>query len=94
MRRAAKRDASEPAIFEALRKLGQYVWPLNWTMDALCMDVSTKRFWVADCKTGNAGLTSNQELFITVTAGAPVFILRTPEDAARAVNEVRNGHGS
>jgi hypothetical protein len=88
VRRAAKRDTSEPAIIQALEAVGAEVWPLDYPVDLL---VKFRGHWhLLECKTGRGkALTvakdkrqQAQQNFLAST-GTP--IVRTPLEALKAI---------
>lgn len=87
-RRAAKRDQNEPAIVEALEQLGALVERTSKPLD-LIVNVNGV-IALADVKKPRTGkLTDDQRTFIDKWQGAPIYLLRTPDDAVRMVNELR-----
>lgn len=87
-RRAAKRDAIEPEIIQALRSAGCRVWQLARPFDLLCG--RSGRFTVLEVKSGRRGrLTSAQETDLDRAEGLPVYVVRSVEDALQAVGAVR-----
>jgi hypothetical protein len=84
LRRAAKIDATQTAIVERLRACGVHVECIGKPVDLLC---SHKRVWfVLEVKNedGKNQLTADQVRFIARSQG-DVHIVRTPEEALRAV---------
>lgn len=84
MRRAAKIDATQTAIVEALRGCGVHVECIGKPVDLL---VSWRNVWsVIEVKNaeGKNQLTADQVRFIERSQG-PVHIVRTPDEALRAV---------
>lgn len=84
MRRAAKVDGTQGAIVEALRRIGVHVEIVGKPVDLLC---SHKGLWfVVEVKNaqGKNQLTKDQVEFIARSQG-PVHIVRTPDEAVRAV---------
>lgn len=87
-RRAAKRDANEPEIVEALEGMGAIVELTNKPLDML-VNVNGV-IALADVKDPKRGrITDDQQAFIEKWDGAPIYILRTVEDAERMVHELR-----
>jgi hypothetical protein len=87
MRRAAKRDASEVAIVDALRQAGYWVYRMIQPCDLLVY--RSGRWWVLEVKLPGARPRKDQEAqqeFLRLT-GTP--IVRTPEEALRAVGAIR-----
>lgn len=88
-RYAAKRDENEPDIIKALRAHGCVVWQLSGKgiPDLLVLQKGKK--WLADVKMPGKPTTKPQEDAweeAATKARCSVFILRTPEDAARMLN--------
>lgn len=88
-RRAAKRDAAEPAIVSALEALGCIVWRVSGKglPDLIVLRAGKK--WLADVKGPKEKPTPAQVELWTVAlvfARCAVFILRTPEDAQKMLN--------
>ena len=82
-RYAAKADANQPAIVEALRSIGCEVWCIRWPVDLL---VRTKRGWLPmEVKTPNGSLTDDQARFIGSAGNCPTAVVRDAESAIRAV---------
>ena len=84
MRRAAKVDANQQAIVDALRACAIHVEVLGKPVDLLA---SHRGIWhVLECKNeeGKNMLTADQVKFIARSQG-PVHIVRTPDEAVRAV---------
>jgi len=78
-RRAARRDASEPAIVDALRRLGFAVEPLSIADGPDLLIAKVGRIGLAECKTGGAKLRQGQRDWIAAWP-APVYLLRTVDD--------------
>ena len=98
-RRAAKRDANEPAIVSTLEALGCVVWRVSGKglpdLAVFCPNARTpdgfgqrKHVFVADVKGPKEKATPAQEekWGAISSLGFSVFILRTPEDAAAMLN--------
>lgn len=84
MRRAARTDHTQDAIVEALRRCGVHVECIGKPVDLLC---SHRGAWsVLEVKNaeGKNLLTKDQVEFIARSQG-PVHVVRTPEEALRAV---------
>lgn len=87
MRYAAKRDLVENEIVDALEQAGVHVWRLHTPCDLLCHRLG--RTYTLEVKTPGARKDKRQEAqaeFLRVT-GTP--IVRTPEEALRAVGAIR-----
>lgn len=87
-RRAAKRDQNEPAIVQALESMGALVERTSKPLDLI---VSVQGvIALADVKAPRTGrLTDDQREFIDKWADAPIYLLRTVDDAERMVHELR-----
>jgi hypothetical protein len=88
-RYAAKRDENEPDIIKALRAHGCVVWQLSGKgiPDLLVLHKGKK--WLADVKMPGKPTTKPQEELweeAATKARCSVFILRTPEDAVKMLN--------
>lgn len=87
MRRAAKRDANEPEIVEALELAGWTVVKISDSglPDLLCLRRGVTR--LVEVKAPDGHLTSAQEKTFKRIQGAmvPVHVVRTPEEALYAV---------
>lgn len=84
MRRAAKVDKSQAAIVKALRTAGCQVESLA-AIGRGVPDLIVHRamkLWLLECKTGSGDLTPAQRAWHALW---PVHIVRTPEEALRAV---------
>lgn len=88
MRHAAKRDASEPAIVEALENLGCHVIKFN-DKDVCDLGVLYRgTITLMEVKTGNAKLRPGQQEFLEWAAkqGVKVHVVTTPREALDAIN--------
>ena len=91
MRRAAKRDISEPAIVAALKVAGAFVWRLNQPVDLL---VFYRGWHLLEVKSDAAvshhrkprKAQEDQTVFCK-TFGVP--IVRSADDALRAIGAIR-----
>jgi len=83
MRRAARRDESEPGIVDAFREGGASVTPLSakGIPDLLVGFCGVTH--LVEAKTGNAGLTEAQMEFRASWSGEPPVDVRTPAQARR-----------
>lgn len=83
MRRAAKRDVSEPEIVAALVDMGFSVYRLDRPADLLVG--FRRRTFLVECKYGTKGygaaLNKNQSIFQDTWRGSAIVILRTAQDA-------------
>lgn len=84
MRRAAKRDLTEPAILEAWRAVGADYILLD-PFDALVL--FRGRLFMVDCKTGRGKPTTRQADL--VKRGWPLQFANTPDQALTAIGAVR-----
>lgn len=76
-----RRDTAEPAIIERLQMLGASVVQLSGT-DVPDLAVGFRGITaLAEVKTGKAKRQKGQETLAKLWRGAPVALLRTPEDA-------------
>jgi hypothetical protein len=84
VRRAAKRDITEPAIKDALEGDGWEVTPVSDESipDLLC---SKRGVWmIVECKSRGGTLTEKQKAFIQHHRSGPVFVCETAIDAVRS----------
>lgn len=88
-RYAAKVDANQPAIVEALRAEGFVVWVIGWPVDLL---VGTGNAWLPmEVKAGKENshkLTPDQRKFIAV-GGGPISVVWDVPGALTAARSVR-----
>ena len=84
---AAKRDAAEKDILEALATINALVVQMDW-LDLLCG--WGHRWTVLEVKTGNAKLKPHQEARIAQCQrlGLPCFVVRTPLEALQAIGAI------
>lgn len=84
MRRAAKVDATQAAIVDALRRCGVAVECIGMPLDLLCCHRG--RTLLLECKNadGKDQITKGQAEFLSKWPGE-VYIVRTPDEAIRAV---------
>lgn len=86
MRHAARTDANQTQISEALRAAGYPCWYIRWPVDLL---VRTKRGWLPiEVKTRAGRLTDDQESFLRDAGDCPVAVVRDIESALRAVRDM------
>jgi len=94
MRRAAKRDASEPEIVSTLVQCGFSVYRLNQPVDLLVGHRGKN--YLVECKSGTKGygkaLNSNQRVFDDAWRGAKVVTLHSAQDAQDWAIEVSKGN--
>ncbi len=86
MRRAAKIDLNQPAIVEALRRVGVSVVSLA-SIGQGCPDLLAAKgdkAWLIEVKGAKGTLTDDQQRFILDWAGT-VHIVRTVDDALKLV---------
>lgn len=87
-RKAAKRDANEPEIVQALEGMGALVERTDKPLDLIVNVLGV--IALADVKDPKRGrLTPAQVEFLDQWAGAPIYVLKTTDDAVRMVNELR-----
>jgi hypothetical protein len=85
MRRAAKRDATEPEIVTALEGIGASVRPIS-SEDAPDLIVGYRReTHLVECKTGKAQLRPGQKAWQDGWNGSPVHLVNSPEAALAAI---------
>ena len=92
MRRAARRDANEPALVSFARQVGALMWPLDEPVDWLC---GWRGRWIpTELKNvdGRNQLTEQQVLFIGAARERelPVWIWRTEDDVMRCLGARRS----
>lgn len=96
MRRAAKRDISEPEIVSALVQCGFSVYRLNQPVDLLVGHRG--RNYLVECKTGNKGygksLNENQREFDDAWRGAKVVKLASAQEAIDWAVAVSSGEAA
>ena len=78
MRRAAKRDASEPSVVEALEAAGAYVIRMHEPVDLLVF--YAQHWWMAEVKTPGARPRKDRIKQTEFCSRFNVPYLRTPED--------------
>lgn len=85
MRRAAKRDVSEPEIVTALEQCGFSVERISQSHFPDLMVGFRRRMWLIECKSSDKGygkdLNVNQKKFADRWRGTPIVILRSAQDA-------------
>lgn len=81
-RYAKKRDGNEAPIVQALRKAGATVWLLDRPVDLLVGYGG--RLTALEVKTDRGRLTDEQAAICQFN-DLPVYVVRTPEDALRAI---------
>jgi len=91
MRRAAKRDASEKLIVEALRKGGASVYLMDKPCDILCGFAGKTALIEAKTPKTSYGkkLNANQADFNATWRGSPIIIIRTSDEALEWLNSQR-----
>ena len=89
MRRAAKRDISEPEIVSTLERCGFSVFRMDQPVDLL---VGFRgQTYLVECKTGKGKLTVGQAQFIEQWRGHPVQVLRDAQEAMDWAVEIAKG---
>lgn len=83
LRRAAKVDANQAEVVEALRRCGVAVEIIGFPVDLLCCDQRGKLSLV-EIKTDEGRLTKQQVEFIARWPGQ-VHVVRGPQEAVKAV---------
>jgi Holliday junction resolvase len=84
-RRAARRDANEAEIVEALRAAGAKVWPISGPGIPDLLVAYQGRFLLLEVKTRAGKPTRAQIQFASEVEDCPVFIVRTPAEALKAM---------
>lgn len=84
-RRAAKRDANEPEIIQALQAAGAKVWPVSGEGIPDLLVAYQGRFLLMEVKTKTGKLTRAQIAFCGQVENYPVHVVRTPEQAVAAL---------
>src|SRR6188768_1866924 len=84
MRRAAKVDANQSAIVDALRRIGVQVEPIGKPVDLLVCHRGVTSLMEVKNPDGKDTLTKDQVEFMARWPGA-VFVVRSVDDAMRAV---------
>ena len=79
MRRAAKRDANEPHVIEALERAGGQVWPISSAGGPDLLVLTPQGTWLPLEVKNPAG--RNRATARQTAARAPWPIIRTPEEA-------------
>ena len=89
MRRAAKVDANQTEIVDALRRVGASVQPLHMVGQG-CPDLLVGYFdrnFLLECKVGKGKLTDDQKTWHGDWRGQ-AFIVRSPEEALAVIGAV------
>lgn len=84
MRRAAKRDTSEPQIVQALEQGGWSVWRINGIPgfpDLIGSRAGEMR--LVECKTDKGTLTEAQQAFHRLWTGPPILLFRSVEEVVQ-----------
>ena len=85
MRRAAKRDANEPAIREALEAAGYTVFPVSDDgIPDLLVTRPGKGYLLLEVKVPGKPLTKAQERFFHLSEGTARYMVTTAQDALQA----------
>lgn len=89
MRRAARVDANQPAVVEALRKAGAEVTHMHQLGGGVPdLLVSFRQRWfLMEVKSGEGVLSEDQRTWIGKQR-APVYVVKGPEQAVRFLNDV------
>ena len=90
MRRAAKVDANQGAIVEALRAIGAYVWPIGLPLDLLCGFRGRTVLLEVKTLTGKRAPkpkkhTDLQRDFLAAWNGGPAITVSSTEEAIAAI---------
>jgi hypothetical protein len=91
MRKVANVDGNQPAIVEALRKVGALVQHLH-QVGGGCPDLLVgfrRRIFVLEVKNGAGELTDEQVEWHRLWNTLPVAIVRTPLEALQAIGAIR-----
>jgi hypothetical protein len=89
IRPRTRRDANEGVIAAALRSAGARTWELDQPFDLLTLYGGVFRLLEVK-RPGEKPSERQQELLGTLQAlGAPVYVVRTPEDALQAIGAIR-----
>ena len=88
MRRAAKRDANEPSIRDALHDAGYWTAQVSHpgVPDLIVGRKHKRTILLFEVKDGNGQLTSDQLQFWQMSEGAYRFVIRSPEEAVRVAD--------
>ncbi|HEU4431092.1 MAG TPA: hypothetical protein VFT98_20205 [Myxococcota bacterium] len=89
MRRAARRDNAEPAIVAALVRLGCHVLPISSPGAPDLLVGWRSRTYLLEVKTGRGKRTPLQEQLAGLWNGGPLVLVRTVDEALRAVGAMR-----
>ncbi len=84
MRHAARTDANQADIMQALKRVGVAVRYIKQPFDLVAYNPRTRETIFVECKTETGRLTAAQIEWIEVWPGK-IVIARSPEDAVRAV---------
>jgi len=89
-RRAAKRDANEPAIIEALRRAGAVVYPISGKDVPDLLVIYRGVVDIIEVKTKTGKLTDGQREYhrMALEAGYYIPVVRNPEEALRAIGAI------
>lgn len=91
MRRAANVDGNQPAIVDALRLAGADVRHLH-QVGAGCPDLLVgyrRRAFLLEVKSAEGTLNAEQLSWHRTWRGPPVAVVRTPEEALRAIGAIK-----
>ena len=88
MRRAAKRDKNEPEIVSALKQAGAHVWQISAPgVPDLLVSFRNETF-LLETKARHGKLTDEQIIFFETWTGGAVAIVRSIDDALRAIGAI------
>jgi hypothetical protein len=86
MRRAARVDANQAAIVQALRDAGAYVWVIGLPVDLLAG--YNGKTWLMEVKTdGKKKLTQLQADFFSAWIGGDLVRVESPDDALKIIRQ-------
>lgn len=86
-RRAARRDANEPAIIDALRECGALVIPISAEGFADLVAYYQGEIYLLEVKTKKGTLTDAQKV---VHGDWPIHVVRSPEDALKMIGAIHD----
>jgi len=86
MRRAARTDANQKQIVQALRNAGAFVWVIGRPVDLL-VGYKTKTLLMEVKTTRKSKLTALQEDFFANWPAPSLVRVNSPEDALKAIHE-------
>ncbi len=86
-RYATRRDANEQTIMDAIEKAGWHCWQLDYPVDLLCWKEG-RGFVLMEVKTGKGKIRKEQEAQRNFVETTRTPVVRTPEDALRALGAI------